>query len=504
MAELRAIDEPSNASKLAQQLADTLTDFIPQLRQDRGAVRNVVDFALRQYGHAAKGQPPSLRLRQPVTHPRAAFREHRGAVNGCAEFGSGKIISWSADGTMKIWLSAEMTLGRTLTGHTADVTACHAIDEGLSASQGGLMLVSGSRDGTVRIWPTDRAVVLATHDAPIRGVEWTRQGILSWDAAGVIRISEPGGGEIQSVREHHGAIASCIVEFPHVWSGCEDHTIRVWADLANASLFDVTSDPTPDEASDESRVVFLVNKVLREKLTAGEQEIVFDVREYQDVVAARIKMMANLDLAKRRERQQGWVRIRVGQRVYMLNVETIPESGGETSRLTIANQRASSTVLEGHSAAITALAASGSYVYSCSEDGTIRAWDARRLHEAGVFRGHQSAVLGCESVADSTLLSWSRDRTLRIWDLAQERETILLSGHRGAVLGARVLSTIGQILSWSSDGTLRLWDRQTGSPLAVLEGHAGAVTGAVVIGQAYIVSCSGDRSLLQWDPPIWQ
>jgi len=504
VADLRLIDEASTASILALQVADTLSDFMPHLHDCR-AVRTVVDFAMRQYGHASTGRAPALRLRHPVAHPRAAWLEHRGAVNGCAPFGSDKIVSWSADGTIKIWLRRGLTLDRTLTGHTADVTAC-SVAEDFSEVAGTRTLISGSRDGTVRIWPSNRSVVLSTHDAPIRGVEWTHRGVVSWDAAGVIRISEPGGGEIQSVREHHGAITTCIVEFPYVWSGSEDQTIRVWADLANANLSDLTPEPAFDEASDDGRVVVLVNRVLREKLTAGAPEIVFDMREYQDrAVATRIKIMANLDIAERRQRQQGWIRIRVGQHFYMLKVETIPESGGETIRLTVAKQRASSTVLEGHSAAITALSASASAssVYSCSEDGTIRMWDARRFHEEGVLRGHQSAVLGCEPLDDSTVLSWSRDGTLRVWDLTQKRETIVLRGHRGAVLGASVLS-IGQILSWSSDGTLRLWDRKTGSLLAVLEGHAGAVTGAAVLDEASIVSCSDDRSVRHWDPPIWQ
>ena len=501
-AELRTIADARVPAGVVHAVADALSDFIQPLRHDPGAVRFVVDMAMRAHGGESRGRPPSLRLRHAVTAPRYGFREHRGAVLGCSYLASDSIVSWSADGTLKTWRRAGLALERTLTGHTADVTSCDFAD----AVPGGL--ISGSRDGTVRLWPTAGSAVLTTHAAPVLGVEWTREGIVSWDAAGVIRVSDAATGEMQSVHEHRGAITACVVEGLQLWSGSEDHTIRVWTDLVNASVHDLTLEPALADTSEEGTVVGVVNRVLREKLLAGAREIVFDGREGTErQVAARLKIIGNLDVAERRKPQQGWVRIRIGPHVHMLKVETIPESGRESVRLTIAEQRASSTALEGHTGAVTAMTASGplgGYMYSCSEDGTIRAWDARRLTEAGTLRGHESAVLGCEPLADSTLVSWSRDRTLRVWDLAQERDTLVLTGHRGAVLGARVLSTIGQVLSWSSDGTLRLWDARTGAPLAVLEGHRAAVNDAIVLDQASILSCSDDRSLLQWDPPIWQ
>jgi WD40 repeat protein len=506
LAELRTLADGTEPSPLVRAVADALSDFIQPVRHDPRAVRFVVDMALRQEGREAGRSRPSLRLRHPVAAPRAAFTEHRGAVLGCARFGGDRIVTWSADGTLKMWQRADLSLERTLTGHTGDVTTCHASDEGPSLVPGGLTLASGSRDGTVRIWPTDTSTVVTTHAAPVRGLSWTYQGLISWDAAGVIRVSEARTGEVQSVHQHHGAVTACVLSGAHLWSGGEDHTIRVWTDLVNAGFYDLKTSPALHESEGDSAVIGLVDGVLRERLLAGAREIVFDAREYrQRGVAARLKVIANLDLAERREPQQGWVRVAIGPTVHVLKVETLPGAGGESVRLTAAEQRASSTLLAGHTGAVTALVGTpGELMFSCSEDGTIRAWNSRKLAEAGALRGHESAVLGCEIVADATLLSWSRDRTLRVWDLRSERELLVLSGHRGAVLGARVLSSIGQILSWSSDGTLRLWDSRSGRPLAVFEGHTAAVTGAIVLDQAYILSCAEDRTLIYWDPPIWQ
>ena len=409
VAELRAIvDNDDKPLEETISVSRALSDGLVRLRQDPSAVRFLAYTALRSSTSEPKvtGRLPDLRLRHAIPAARPEGREHRGAVVGCAQLGASNIISWSADGTLKSWRRHDLSLERTLTGHLEAVTACHMFQEGSSAAPSGLTLLSGSRDGTVRIWQSEKSVVVTTHDAPVRGVTWTGDAVLSWDAAGVIRVSEPGKGEIESVHEHRGAVNVCAIEGQRVWSGSEDHTIRVWSGLINKSQRD---------------------------------------------------------------------------------------------------RPPSSVVLSGHTGAITAISVRGpdQYAYSCSEDGTIRVWNPTTFEESGLFSGHTSAVLGCQSRPDSTLVSWSRDRTLRIWDLAQERDTIVMTGHEGAVLGASVLSS-GQILSCSSDGTLRLWDGETGAPLAVFEGHSAAVNGALVLDETYIISCSDDRSLVRWDPPIWQ
>ena len=49
------------------------------------------------------------------------------------------------------------------------------------------------------------------------------------------------------------AITAGVVNGLHRWSGSEDHTIRVWTALVNASVHDLTSDPDPIEQADQER-----------------------------------------------------------------------------------------------------------------------------------------------------------------------------------------------------------------------------------------------------------
>ena len=510
VAELRDIGNATEQSLPVSVIANVISEFLPALRQDPESIRFVVDAALRQEGgtRPIAGRAPSLRLRHPIAALQYAFREHRGAVHGCARLEDDRLVSWSADGTLKTWRREGLLLQSTLSGHLDEVTACATIaaDPGFTLSPP--LLVSGSRDGTVRVWPGDRSTLVTTHDAPVRGVIGTHQGVLSWDAAGVIRVCEPNGIETQSVHEHRGAITAGFSDGTDFWSGSTDHTVRVWTGLIGAGFEDVTPDAPGNAIGDlaTSPVVMTVRRVLREQLLAGATEIMFDAGRYRDrAVSARLKIIANLDIAERRVPQQGWVRVRVGDRTHMLRVDTIPQSDRESVRLTVDTQRASSTVLEGHTGAITALVSGGfpGPVFSCSEDGTILGWDIRRHTVIGRFRGHESAVLGCETTRTSFLVSWSRDRTLRIWDMAGDHETRTLVGHGGAVLGARVLPG-ERILSWSSDATLRLWDMRLGTPLAVLEGHTGPVNHVVVLENGSVVSCSDDRTLLRWELPAWE
>ncbi len=91
-------------------------------------------------------------------------------------------------------------------------------------------------------------------------------------------------------------------------------------------------------------------------------------------------------------------------------------------------------------------------------DHLVRLWDVEGEKELRRFQGHTSWV---GSVAFSPngrhALSASHDQTVRLWDVETGKELCRFKGHDGPVLSA-VFSPDGQqVLSGSEDGTVRLW-----------------------------------------------
>ena len=64
-------------------------------------------------------------------------------------------------------------------------------------------------------------------------------------------------------------------------------------------------------------------------------------------------------------------------------------------------------------------APTGKYIASCSNDGTVRVWDAATLEAVGSpLTGHTDCVTQVEFIDADTVVSSSDDGTTRAWDVA--------------------------------------------------------------------------------------
>lgn len=138
-----------------------------------------------------------------------------------------------------------------------------------------------------------------------------------------------------------------------------------------------------------------------------------------------------------------------------------------------------STVRNGHSAGITAVAVSpdSRQIATASEDWSLRVWDIGTASTRFTLQGHSGPV---RSVAYSPDGEWiasaSDDGTIVLWDANTGKNTLTLDGHVGGALAvcfspdSRMLATAG------SDNTVKLWDISDGTLIRTLQGHEGAVT----------------------------
>ncbi|KZV78707.1 WD40 repeat-like protein [Exidia glandulosa HHB12029] len=166
--------------------------------------------------------------------------------------------------------------------------------------------------------------------------------------------------------------------------------------------------------------------------------------------------------------------------------------------------------LDGHTDAVlqVAVSPSGKFFASCSDDRSIRLWDAETGHAIGApMIGHTRRVWSVAFSPDGRhIVSGSEDETIRIWS-TESCTTVLgpLHGHTASVSSVAYSPDGSRIVSSSWDNTVRVWDARTGDPILTLRGHSDWVRSAVYSPDGLrVVSGSDDHTVRIWDATTGQ
>ena len=360
------------------------------------------------------------RVRQSVPH--RIIGRHSEQVTSIA-FGmvDGRpvVVSGSWDGTVRLWdARTGQAIGTPLEGHMSWVSAV-----AFGAVDGRAVVVSGSDDRTIRLWDARTGKAIGT---PLEG-----------HTVGVTAVAL-------------GAVDGRAV----VVSGSMDHTIRLW----DARTGEAIGTPLEGHAGDVAAVAV-------------------------GAVDGRAVVVSG--------------------------------SGDRTIRLWDARTgKAIGKPLKGHTEEVPAVAIGTvegrAVVVSGSRDQTIRRWDARTGKAIGTpLEGHTNSVTAVALGAvdgRAVVVSGSWDRTIRLWD-ARTGEAIgpPLEGHTNSVTAVALGVVDGReaVVSGSWDGTIRLWDARTEEAIGTpLEGHTNWVTAVAVgavDGRAVVASGSEDKTIRRWD-----
>uniref|UniRef100_A0A8D1W3D4 WD repeat domain 86 n=2 Tax=Sus scrofa TaxID=9823 RepID=A0A8D1W3D4_PIG len=153
--------------------------------------------------------------------------------------------------------------------------------------------------------------------------------------------------------------------------------------------------------------------------------------------------------------------------------------------------------LRGHTGAVLCLVLDtpGHTAFTGSTDATIRAWDILSGEPLRVFREHQGSII-CLELVNRHVYSGSADRTVKCW-LADTGERVrTFAAHRHSVSALKYHA--GTLFTGSGDARARAFDAQSGALRRVFRGHAFIINCIQVHGQV-LYTASHDGALRLWD-----
>ncbi|KAL6070205.1 glutamine amidotransferase subunit [Balamuthia mandrillaris] len=210
--------------------------------------------------------------------------------------------------------------------------------------------------------------------------------------------------------------------------------------------------------------------------------------------------------------------------------------------------------LTGHKDVVVALAFAKDFLFSTSQDTTIKVWDLKYYKLRATMEGHTRSVLTLAVKDDAYLLSSSSDHTIKIWDIsvlqcvgtitgfmsqvfslsisndflyAGCQDTTIKMIHLGKVLQLMreerrtrvdimelpelvlatkhhhsyvydLLPNKSYLFSASGDSTIKVWEKDSMKEVKTLTGHEGCVL-ALVCDDAFLYSGSQDKTIKVWD-----
>lgn len=330
---------------------------------------------------------------------RATLRGHRDTVSCLAMSPDGLLLaSGSDDGTVRLWRLPDGAALKMLEGH-ADEIWCLAI------SRDGRVLASGGYDGAVRLWALPDGEVLRTlegHRDVVKCLAITPDGQLlaSGSQTRVWLWRLPDGGKPKILQEHTDHV-NCMAISPDgrlLATGSLDHTVRLWRLPDGALLKTLRGHTSP------------INCLV----ISPDGQLLASAGGYKDKTVRLWRLPDGTELKTVRP---GWV--------WCLLIS--PD---------------------------------GQLLASGSGDGRVRLWRLPDGTKLKTLRGHRDAVHCLATSPDGRMLasgSGRKDGTVRLWRLPEGKALKTLTGGRDAV-GCLAISPDGRVLaSGSDDGAVRLW-----------------------------------------------
>ncbi len=289
-----------------------------------------------------------------------------------------------------------------LCGHAESATA-------LALRADALFLLSGSADGSMRLWDvaTSRSLVLQGHQGSVRAVSMASQFALAASGGedGTVRVWDLRSGQCMRVLEGHEGAVRAVAITPRgdaIVSAGDDGTLRLWSTGGGEAL-------------------------------QGSEGVVQT-------------LALNAD----------------GTVLYT------GSDSGALNRWDVAARQVTATQAA-HSGTVrdVALAPDGRTLLSGGDDQVVRSWDPGTLAPNGALEGSRAPILSVQASLDrGTVVAACQDKSIRFWDTATG-QCVRTLDVEGATPVDVALSATGLLLAAAcTDSVVRLWEVPEALPKA--------------------------------------
>ena len=447
---------------------------------------------------------------------------HNAAINGIQlTKDEKKLISYSADNTIKIWETETGKLFRTLEGHTGRV-------DGIQLTEDEKKLISYSNDETIKIWELETGKLFRTlkgHTGFLKGIRLTKdeKKLISYSNDKTIKIWETETGKLFRALEGHTSIVDGIQltkDEKKLISYSMDNTIKIW-EIESGKLLRTLEGHTD-----------WVNGI---QLTKDERELIsysqdntikiweMDTGNLVSTLEGHTAAVNGIQLTKDEKNliscsyPDGTIKIWGMETGKLLNTfightkwtngiqltKFISYSDDKTIKIWELEKGKLLKSLEGHTAAVKRirLTKDEKKLISYSEDNTIKIWEIGTGKLLRTLEGQTQSLRGIELTRDEEkLISYSDDGAIKIWEMETGKLLRTLEGHTGYVRGTELTNNQKKIISYSYDGAIKIWNTETGKLLQFLEGHTKFILGLQLTrDENKLISNSYDETIKIWE-----
>lgn len=344
-----------------------------------------------------------------------------------------------------------------LEGHTHWVTTVVFKPDGMG-------LVSGGKDGTIRLWDLNGKQIhqVKASPQPIKSISISNDGkrLVSVGEDGIVRLWELEGDSLRKFYEFKTLEVLTSVSFSP-----DGKKIVTGGGGTNIRLWDLRGNKIDELSGHKNRIVSLSFSKDGTKLASTDRRGIFRLWNL-NIANNTGNKDDNFKKVKNANKNRFFVEQKADstglwdivfsedgkQLATAGNDGTVglwDEKGNNKGKFKAYNMGEVNSV---------AFSPDGKQLATAGRDGTIRLWDVKNKDLLQEFKGHFGQALKVIFSPDGKqLVSSGEDFTIRLWDL-QEKELALLRGHGKRVNSVIFTSNGKQILTASYDGSVRLWD----------------------------------------------
>lgn len=142
------------------------------------------------------------------------------------------------------------------------------------------------------------------------------------------------------------------------------------------------------------------------------------------------------------------------------------------------------------------------YMYTCSEDCTVKCWDLTTNKAIRNYHGHMSGVY-CLAIHpnQNIIATGGRDSAVRLWDIRTRRQIHAMTGHKDTVFSIIMQEDEPQIVSGSADKTVRIWDISTGKKMKTITNHKKTIRSMLFHPKEYTFVTAAADNVKLWKCP---